>query len=124
MTNKKLLEVAKHVFENKKSDDSYVLFGNNYVYQAGILELVTKGLLTQKSDNYFLITSKLENFIKNKGKTNDEVLESEHIEREKETLKIAKEANKISKSSNNKAILSNIAALVSIVISIIAVCKS
>lgn len=120
MTNEKLLDAAKHVFENKKLDNSYVLLEKDYTYRAAILELVTKGLLIQKNKNSFLITSELENFIT----ANDETLDSDHIEREKETLKVAKEANNISKSSNSKAILAIFIAVISIVISIIAISKN
>lgn len=53
MTNEKLLDAAKHVFENKKLDNSYVLLEKDYTYRAAILELVTKGLLIQKNKNSF-----------------------------------------------------------------------
>lgn len=120
MTNEELLDAAKHVFENKKLDNSYVLFENDYVYRAAILELVTKGLLIQKNKTVFLITSELENFIT----ANDGTLESDQVEREKEILKVAKEANTISKSANSKAILAIFIGFVSIVISIIAISKN
>lgn len=117
---KTLLDIAKYCMENKKSDNTFVMIGDSYKYQNLFLELVDKQLLIQKGKNYFLVTSQLQEFINNNGKTSSEIIEEERIEREKKSLKIADEANKIAKKANKKSDTSNIIAFLALIIAILA----
>lgn len=112
------LDTARAILINPKEVFSYKSPKYKW-HQENLKMLAFKKVVPIQDNEYLIQKDRIQNYLNNGGKTDDEIA----LDIAKESLKQAELSNKISDEANKKARNSNLIAIISIIIAIFALLK-